>query len=329
MVTPMRIRRGLLFWGLFLIPLGGISLLVRGGVLDADRLSEAWRLWPLILIGIGLAILLGRSRTAIAGTAVVALILGSLGGAALASGHLRVGALSDCAIASGPTDQHVTRSGSFDGGAAVRLELRCGSLDLATVQGTAWQLDAAYRGPAPTVTATTNRLDIRVPGGNGDRRNDWTVRLPAAGTGLPTGVGSLSLSANAASATLRLPGSHVTSLGAEMNAGDLRIDASQGAIDEVDLSMNAGRIRMAVGAASLSGDVSVNAGAFELCVPDGTNLRFEVTDQLTFVTNLASRGLTRDGETWTRTGPAGSPVIDLSIDGGAASFSLNPEGGCR
>ena len=248
MVTPMRVRRGLLFWGLFLIPLGGISLLVRGGVLDADRLSEAWRLWPLILIGIGLAILLGRSRTAIAGTAVVALILGSLGGAALASGHLWVGALSDCAIASGPTDQHVTRTARAPppppvpgpapspGAAPVRLELRCGSLDLATVQGTAWQLDAAYRGPAPTVTATTNRLDIRVPGGNGDRRNDWTVRLPAAGTGLPTGVGSLSLSANAASATLRLPGSHLTSLGAEMNAGDLRIDASQGAINEVDLS---------------------------------------------------------------------------------------------
>lgn len=329
MVTPVRVRRGLLFWGLFLIPLGGISLLVRAGALDADRLSEAWRLWPLILIGIGLAIVLGRSRTAIAGTAVVALILGSLGGAALASGHLWVGALSDCAIASGPTDQLLQRSGTFDGAADVRLDLSCGTLDLTTVSGTSWQLDAAYRGPTPTVSSSPNGLDIRVPSATGNRRNDWTVRLPAAGASPAPAAGSLTLAANAASATLRLPASHLTSLAAEMNAGDLRIDASDATIDEVDLSMNAGRIRMVVGTASLSGDVSVNAGAIDLCVPDGTALRFHVTDQLTFVTNLASRGLARNGESWTRSGTAGGPTIDLSLDGGAASFSLNPEGGCR
>jgi len=318
----MRVRRGLLFWGLFLIPLGGISLLVRAGVIDADRLSEAWRLWPLILVGIGLAILLGRSRTAVVGTAVVALVLGSLGGAALASGHLWIGALSDCAIASGPTDQQFQRSGTFDGAAAVRLDLRCGSLSLATSPATEWKLDAAYRGPAPIVDASPGRLDARVPGGSGDRRNDWTVGLPAS-------VGSITVTANAAAVTLTVPGSHLTSLDVEMNAGDLRLDASSGAIDEIDLSMNAGRIRLDAGSTALGGDISVNAGAVDLCVPDGVALRFHVTDQLTFVTNLGARGLSRNGETWTRDGTAGGPTINLSIDGSAASFSLNPDGGCR
>ena len=58
----MHIRRGLLFGGLFFITVGGIELLVRAGTIDANRLDEAWKLWPLILVGIGIAILLGRSR---------------------------------------------------------------------------------------------------------------------------------------------------------------------------------------------------------------------------------------------------------------------------
>lgn len=319
----MRVRRGLLFWGLFLIPLGGISLLVRAGVLDADRLTDAWRLWPLILIGIGLAILLGRSRTAVVGTAIIALVLGTLGGAALASGHLWLGVLSDCAVASGPTDQQLQRSGTFDAGAAVRLDLRCGSLKLTTASTADWNLDAAYRGPAPLVDSSPSRLAVRVPGGSGERRNDWTIGLPAAA------VGTISVTTNAGSATLDLPGSHLAKLDAEMNAGDLRIDASGGAVDEIDLTVNAGRIRFAAGSTALQGDVSVNAGAIDLCVPDGVGLRFDVTDQLTFVNNLAARGLARSGNTWTRDATGGAPVIDLSIDGNAASFTLNPEGGCR
>jgi len=319
----MRVRRGLLFWGLFLIPLGGITLLVRAGVLDAERLTDAWRLWPLILVGIGLAIVLGRSRTAVVGTAVVALVLGSLGGAALASGHLWIQGISDCAVASGPTDQQLQRSGTFAGSAAVRLALDCGSAAVTTEAGSDWHVDAGYRGTAPLVDASADRLDLRVPGGTAPRRNDWTVKLPAAS------LGSISVTANAASATVALPGAHLASLDAEMNAGDLRIDLTQGAADEVDLSMNAGRVRLDSGTAALSGDVSLNAGAFDLCVPDGVGLRFHVTDQLTFGHNLAARGLSRTGDTWTRAASGSDAIIALSIDGSAASFTLNPVGGCR
>ena len=82
----MRIRRGLLFSGLFLIPVGGLTLLVRGGYIDADVLRDAWRLWPLVLVGLGLAILLGRTQGAALGSALSGLILGLIVGGALASG---------------------------------------------------------------------------------------------------------------------------------------------------------------------------------------------------------------------------------------------------
>jgi hypothetical protein len=319
----MRVRHGLLFLGLFLIPLGGVMLLVRAGVVDSDRLTEAWRLWPLILIGLGIAIVLGRSRMAVVGTAIVALVLGSLAGAAISGSDGWIGALSDCGGTSRATDEHLRRDGSFDLGADVRLDLRCGSVVLATTGEPGWRLDAAHRGPAPLVDSSASRLDVRVPGGGGDRRNDWAVDLPGAT------VGSIDLTANAATAGLDLAGARLTSLEADMNAGDLRVDAASGTVDQIDLTMNAGRIRLATGSSALRGEVSVNAGAFDLCVPDGVGLQLEVTDQLTFVHNLASRGLGQSGRRWTRAATNLGQVITLSIEGSAASFTLNPAGGCR
>jgi hypothetical protein len=112
-----------------------------------------------------------------------------------------------------------------------------------------------------------------------------------------------------------------------MNAGDLRVDAGMATIDRVHVTMNAGRVRLTLGSTAVTGDLSVNAGAIDVCVPDGVALRFRLTDQLTFVTNLSPRGLVRSGSTWSRDA-AGSPVVDLTVYGNAASFTLNPDGGC-
>ena len=54
-----------------------------------------------------------------------------------------------------------------------------------------------------------------------------------------------------------------------------------------------------------------------------------MTDQLTFVHNLANRGLVRTGNLWTRPADRNGQVIALSIDGSAATFNLDPDGGCR
>ena len=95
----MRIRRGLLFWGLFLIPMGLVPLLDRAGVLPDDLFSDIWRWWPLLLIGLGVALLLGRTQAGLIGTAVIAIVLGTVVGTALTGGNLWVGGLTDCASA--------------------------------------------------------------------------------------------------------------------------------------------------------------------------------------------------------------------------------------
>jgi hypothetical protein len=79
----------------------------------------------------------------------------------------------------------------------------------------------------------------------------------------------------------------------------------------------------------VNGHLKVNAGAIDLCVPSGSGLRIQLTDQLTFAHNLDHRGLVQSGGTWTRPGTNVDSMIDLTVDGAAASFTLDPQGGCR
>ena len=131
-----------------------------------------------------------------------------------------------------------------------------------------------------------------------------------------------------ATGTLALDGATLGTVKVEANAGDILVDGGSATIGRIDLTMNAGRARITLGGPTV-GTLSVNAGAIDLCVPAATNLRFVVQDQLTFVHNLADHGLTKDGQTWTRTGSAAGRLIELHIEGNAAGFTLDPSGGCR
>ncbi len=319
MMSPCGSAEGHLFAGLFLIPLGGLTLLVRGGYLDPDVLRDAWRLWPLVLVGLGLALILGRTRAAAVGTATAGLVLGLMVGGGLASGSwIGFGVCID----SSADLQQLDRSGTFDGPATVSLDLRCGSVDLATEAGSGWQLQAGHAGPAPIIDATAQQLAIKVPEGDDVDRQVWTVRVA------PDRVQTVELTINAADGTARLDGANLARLGIDANASDVMVDGSTAVIARLDLSVNAGRIRITLGEGSTVGDVSLNASAIEMCVPPDAGLRISANDQLTFATNFEEIGLTRTGEIWSRPGTGSGGLIDLTIDGNAASFNLDPSGGC-
>ena len=105
---------------LWIAILGAIPLLVRAGYLDASRFDEAWRLWPLILVAVGLSILLGRGRTGLAGTVILALVVGIVGGGALAGGFSVFGNVTDCAGTSTPLSS-MSEAGVFEGKASVAV----------------------------------------------------------------------------------------------------------------------------------------------------------------------------------------------------------------
>ena len=317
----MRVRRGLLFWGLFLISLGAVPLLVKTGAIDVATLAGAWHLWPVILIAIGIGLVVGRSEVAFVGTVVTAIILGIAAGAALAMGGAWFGILGDCANGrSGAANED--RAGTFTSPATVDLELNCGEVQITTQNGTGWALHANVAGPHPIVTAAQDRLEVRSPG-SGARYQVWALQLSLAV------LGDIDLQANAGSGTVDLSGARLASLIADINAFDLTVNAGGATIDRIDLTTNAGRSRLILGSGSVTGSLSVNAGAIELCVPAGSQLRIRLTDQLTLAHNLDDRGLLKSGGTWTRSGGDPASLIDLSVDGAAATFTLDPDGGCR
>ena len=317
----MRVRRGLLFWGLFLISLGAVPLLVRTGAIDAATLAGTWRLWPVILIAIGIGLVAGRSQVAVVGTVIAAIILGTAAGAALATGGSWFGWLGDCSIGA-TTNAQIDRSGTFQSPATVSIDQDCGNLRLSTQAGSDWSVHGDYSGSPPVIAASGNQLDIRWPDRGPSRHQQLDVKFPSA-------LSDVDLHANAGSGTVDLSGARLASFIAEINAFDLSVDAGGASIDRMDLTMNAGRSRIILGPGSVSGALSVNAGAIELCVPAGSQLRIRLSDQLTFAHNLDDRGLVKSGGTWTRSGGDATSAIDLTVNGAAASFTLDPDGGCR
>jgi hypothetical protein len=150
-------------------------------------------------------------------------------------------------------------------------------------------VDAEYGRNPPTIDAGADELSIRSGAESSADRDEWTVRVPAAQ------LNDLALDANAASGSVDLGAATVSRVSADLNAIDLRFVAGTGGTGWLDVTMNAGRFRLETGAAAMDGSVSLNAGAFDLCVPSDVGLRLDVTEQLTFATNLEGQGLNRSG----------------------------------
>jgi hypothetical protein len=326
-VSTMRIDRGLLGWGVFLIVLGAIPLAVRAGYLDTDTVRRAWELWPLILIGIGLGLVLQRTKAAFVGGLVVALTFGLLGGSLLAVGV--GGGLSSCGFGDGSSTAFPNRTDSFAGSADVSFDLSCGDLTVTPAAGSTWTVAGSDRdGQGPTIDAASSRLRVKtrdrsgIPFGEGG--NHWNVTLPTD----PTLTVDVSL--NAGSATLDLAGAHVPDVNLTVNAGDIRLNLSRAAqVGRLDASANAGSLKLSLPAASLTGSVSANAGSVELCVPAGVGLRFATSNNPLSANNFDQRGLVRSGGTWTSVGyDTAQWTVDLSATANAGAITLNPEGGC-
>lgn len=320
----MRIHRGYLFWGIVFVLLGGIPLAERSGLIDAQRLSDVGRLWPLLLIAIGVAIVVARTRLSLLGTVAAALVIGGLAGSALAYGAGWALDITDCTGGKTGTLERSSQNGTFSGPADVQLQLNCGVVDLQagplTTSLGGWSLDARTRDAAPAVSATGTSLRIESPE-NTARRQEWTLFLPRED------LRSISVEANAGAADLDVTGALLQSLSIQANAADTRIMAADADIASLDVQANAARSRITAG-----GDgailIEANASSVELCVPPTASLAITVKDGVGLVTNLDEvPGMTQGGDTWQRAG-TGGPSIVVQLEGNLSTFTLDPEEGC-
>lgn len=321
----MHINRGLLFWGVALITAGVVALAASQGWIDTSILAEAWKLWPVILIAIGLSIVLARTPFAWLGGLAAGVIVGLAGGALIAG--VPVGGIGSC---SGTPGSSETANGSFTGQqASVTLELTCGNLSMSMVDGATWRADTAVsNGDQPSLGGGANSLDIRSHDNGlpfGHDREAWTVQL-----GREVAY-DLSATLNAADAHLDARGGTFGSINLTTNAGttDLLLDGAQ--VADLHIQLNAGTANVvADGDSDVAGSMQSNAGAMNLCAASGAGLQITVNSSVAFSHNLAERGLQQQGnDTWvTPSFASAAHKIVLEVEGNAASFTLNPEDGC-
>jgi hypothetical protein len=321
----MRIDRSLLNWGVFLIALGGVPLAVQRGWADAGIAGDLWRLWPLILVGIGLGLVLRWTPLAWLGGALVAGTFGLIFGALVAGGIQ--GVSSACVgLGSGQTETTSESGPASSSSFSLQLELSCGDLDVARSAAGEWTLQADHEpGKPPTIDATDASLTLGQPGTDAifvlgqQTRSEWQVGLPAD-PALDVG-----LTLNAASGSVDVGEGPIERVQGTINAGDLDIDLASATTEQpanLSLTYNAASGSLALPAASVIGSMTLNASSLELCVPADAEARFELESTLSS-DDFSGSGLTEVGDSWQTEGFDTSAVhIDLSITSTVSSISV-------
>jgi hypothetical protein len=327
----MHVNRGLLGWGVFFLALGAVPLAVQSGRIDAETARRAWELWPLLLIGAGLVLVLRRTPFAALGAVLVGLTFGLMAGGLVAGGS-GPGSLALCGIsgdtASAPSSPIST--GTLAPQASVELSVDCGSATATTQPGSGWMLSWPSDANPPDVNASSSRLVVDMRNRNrfgiGEPRSQWSLTLPTDPTL------DLSVSVNAGSANLDLAGAKASSASLSVNAGDAKVSlGGSTGMRQVDGSANAGSLSIALPAPSeeLTGSLSANVGTVRVCLPASVPVQVSVDDQTLGSTNLAQRGFSQSGNTWTRGAWDGArSKISLDVSTNLGSVTFDPEGGC-
>lgn len=323
----MHIDRRLLGWGVFFILVGAIPLAVRGGFLDAERVVSWPSLWPVLLIGWGLGLLLRRTPVEWIGGGVTAVVLGLMAGGALATGFRGIPIVSGCG-GEGQGTPFVARSGTLAASGQLNVEFNCGTMTIAAAAGSDWSVagsDADGQGPRVETSGTS--VSIGSPTNDffqDSGRNTWTVGVPR---GAALGLG---MTLNAGSGTADLAGASITSASLTVNAGSFRLDLANAAlIGDLNATVNAGEATISLPAGDRSANLSLNAGNLELCLPADASVRVRWAGALGS-NDLDATGLTElDDDTWVSTGfVETAPHLELRVSANAGSFDLTIGGAC-
>jgi hypothetical protein len=321
----MQVNRGFAFWGVALITAGAIALAIQAQLIPAESARQAWRLWPVVLVVIGISIIASRTPFALVATVLAGLVAGGLAGTVVAGMPDGI----DIGCGGGEPSETTTADGTFESAAEVELDFDCGDLAVTTAAGTDWTVVSRHGSDGePEITSDGDTLQVRAEdSGFGpftrDGRQAWDVVLPTEPSL------DLTVDASAASSRLDLEGADLSSLAIDANAGDVHVGLAGATIADLGVDANAGSLSIvADDSTNLSGSVEMNAGSLEVCAPEGVVVAITIEDDdITFSHNLDDLGLTRRGNTWSTGG--GEPDVSIDIDGNAASFTLNPEGGCE
>ena len=325
----MRIDRRLLGWGLFFILVGAIPLATRAGALDPEVVGRWPTLWPLLLIGWGVGLLLRGTPIDWVGGAVTTIVFGIMGGGLLASGFAGAPISTGCG-GQGPGTAFATQSGSFGTDGRLNVELSCGSLTIRTTPGAAWSISGtASDGDSPEIDVDDNGSDVDIEasgssffGASG--RTDWTVSVPTDPRV------SLGITVSAGEGSIELGDANLGSVNLTVNAGSGNfVLGGARALGDVNATVNVGSGVVSLPAGGRSANMTVNTGSLTVCLPPGSPMRVSWVGALGS-NGLDAAGLTKvDPNTWESPGlNTVSPFLDLRVSANAGSFRLDLDGTC-
>lgn len=320
----MRIDRGRLGWGVFFLTLGLVPLSIRLGWVDPAWFEGIWRLWPLILVGIGIGLILRRTAFAAIGNVIVGLTFGLIIGGALAT---PINAGISCIPTGGTGGEATTRSGTFTGSTAeVQIAFPCADVVIGTTASADWTVATTGVGADEIdISADPTSLEVDRAGGTAIWNQGKDARLQVDLPTVPE-IG-LDIDASAGSVAANLGGARLSELSMTVNAAEATARLADAVIGSLSISVNAGSADVSLPGSPFDGSASVNAGSLSLCVPEGTAIRITSSSALGSVD--VGPGFTRQGDAWVTsawTSAGGGSEMRLSVNLGSAEIR---SGGCQ
>ena len=130
----------------------------------ASAFDTAWQLWPLLLIGAGLGLVLARTRAAVLGGLIVAATAGLMVGGLVVNGVGGFGGFGGGFASCGGGENgtpFADQRGTLGTDARISLQLDCGHVEVGSVDGASWSLGGeSPDGRPPVVTAGDDRLAV-------------------------------------------------------------------------------------------------------------------------------------------------------------------------
>ena len=324
----MHLDRRLLGWGVFFILLGAVPLALRAGLVSDEVVGRWPTLWPVLLIGWGVGLILRATPLEWIGGAITAITFGLMGGGAIASGFVGLPTFGNC---TGDGQVFAAQEGSLGTGGDLSIDLSCGMLSVTTVEGSRWAITGTDRDGRPPNVAIDPNGAVRITTASrapefGGARATWDVTLPRA-PHLRLGV-----TLSAGDGAVDLLGTSLDALSASLNAGSLGIDLTGAAAlptEGLTASVNAGTLTIALPRYPATAHLSVNAGTLRVCVPTDSALRVHWSGAVAS-NDLDESGLVQAGDnTWTTPGfNAGAAHTELEVNASAGSFQLRRGGTC-
>jgi hypothetical protein len=317
----MRIDQGRLGWGIFFIVMGAVPLAYHADLIPSSAIAEAWKLWPLILVGLGLGLVLSRTPAAFVGGLVVAAMFGAIVGGALSAGP-------NIGCGHGGSTATTSRDGSFDGPATVRLNLQCGSATIGASTGSGWSVSAANdAGRAPVVEAHPNGLTVSANDAHWwpDRGTEsWRLQVPADGTV------DLKSTLDFGDARLSFDSAKLGYASITLNLGSVHVDLTGGSLERLSLSTNLGAAWLELDDSSdLTGNLSTSLGSLNVCAPASLGVSVRSGGDRNS-SDMSALGMTLVGNSWqTANYATAEHHANLTVSTSLGSLKLQNAGGCK